>query len=93
LEIEIDIAAVARLARLDLEPAEAERLGAQLGDILAWFRQLDAVDTEGVEPTTHVVVSAPTLREDAPTAPLPREEALAGAAVHDGQAFIVPRVV
>jgi len=91
--VEIDIRHVARLARLDLDDAEAERLAAQLGQILDYVAQLDALDTSDVPPTTHVLPVSTPWREDEATARLDREEALAAAPEHDGQAFTVPKVV
>ena len=41
---------IARLARLELDDATLELLRRQLGDILGYVEQLDAVDTTGVEP-------------------------------------------
>jgi len=37
MPVDIDIAKVAKLARLDLTPEELDRYGAQLGDILPFF--------------------------------------------------------
>ena len=91
--MEIDIRHVARLARLELSDAEAERLGAQLGQILDYVAQLDALDPAAVPPTTHVLPVATPWRDDVVTARLDRAEALAAAPEHDGQAFTVPRVV
>ena len=47
-----EVVAIAALAELDLEPAEVERLGRELGDILAYAEQVQRVDTTGVLPTT-----------------------------------------
>lgn len=91
--MQIDIRHVARLARLDLSEAEAERLSAQLGQILDYVAQLDALDTADVPPTTHVLPVTGAWREDVVTGRLDRDEALAAAPEHDGQAFAVPRVV
>lgn len=91
--MDIDIRHVARLARLDLDDDEAERLGAELGQILDYVAQLDALDTADVPPTTHVLPVSTPWRDDAITARLDREEVLAASAEHDGQAFVVPKVV
>jgi len=91
--VEIDIRHVARLARLELDAAEAARLGAQLGQILDYVAQLDGLDTADVPPTTHVLPVATPWREDAVTARVDREEILAVAPEHDGEAFAVPKVV
>ncbi len=73
------MAHVARLSRLALDDAELGRMTAELGKILAHVRQLDAVDTEGVEPTTSLFVPGAPLRDDAARAGLDRDEVLAQA--------------
>jgi aspartyl-tRNA(Asn)/glutamyl-tRNA(Gln) amidotransferase subunit C len=57
---------VALLSRLRLEGDALKTLAAQLDEILAYVQQLQAVDTEGVEPTSHVVPLANVLRRDEP---------------------------
>ena len=84
---------MARLARLRLGEDEAEALAAQLAAVLGYVAQLDAVDTEGVEPTAHVIPFATPLREDRAVPSLDPELALASAPARDGTAFAVPRVL
>ncbi len=55
---------VARLARLTLEPDEKERMAGQLSDILDTARQIQELDTSGIEPTSHVIDLPAVLRED-----------------------------
>ena len=43
---------IANLARLDLTPEEKERYCQQLSAILAYFEQLQRVDTTGIPPTS-----------------------------------------
>ena len=78
-----EVERVAHLARLRLEPAEAE----------AMTRQLEAVDTEGVPATSHVIPLATPLRDDVPGALLSPELAVANAPAPRGTAFTVPRVL
>ncbi|MCB9554597.1 MAG: Asp-tRNA(Asn)/Glu-tRNA(Gln) amidotransferase subunit GatC [Deltaproteobacteria bacterium] len=63
---------VAELARIEVDADGLVRLSSQLGKILEFFEQLDAVNTEGVEPTTSVVEVSGATRED-----VVRESALA----------------
>jgi aspartyl-tRNA(Asn)/glutamyl-tRNA(Gln) amidotransferase subunit C len=88
-----DVEEIAFLARLSLEPAEAERLRGELASILGYVEQLSACDTTGVEPMTHAVPLAMPLREDRVDPSLPVEDALAGAARHQDDCFVVPRVI
>jgi aspartyl-tRNA(Asn)/glutamyl-tRNA(Gln) amidotransferase subunit C len=67
---------VARLARLGLSDDEIGRMAGELDKILAYVRQLDEVDTEGVEPTTSLFVPGAPLRGDEARAGLDHDEAL-----------------
>ena len=85
---------VAELAELSLTETEEAELTAEIGGIVAYVAELDAIDTTNVPPTTHVAGAAlPPLRPDAPRPCLSQEEALAGApkAAHGG--FVVPTFV
>ncbi|MFO0750272.1 MAG: Asp-tRNA(Asn)/Glu-tRNA(Gln) amidotransferase subunit GatC [Myxococcota bacterium] len=90
---EPDLAHLARLARLALDPAELASLGADLRKILDYVAQLEALDLTGVAPMVHPLPFEAPFRADAPAPPLDREVALAASAQHDGQSFIVPRVL
>ncbi|MCS7216438.1 MAG: Asp-tRNA(Asn)/Glu-tRNA(Gln) amidotransferase subunit GatC [Candidatus Bipolaricaulota bacterium] len=70
------MAKVEALAGLRLSPEERERLRADLAKILAYFRKLQEVDTEGVPPFSPLPGQTNVLREDEPAPSLPREAAL-----------------
>jgi aspartyl-tRNA(Asn)/glutamyl-tRNA(Gln) amidotransferase subunit C len=84
---------VAELARLDLDPAEEERLTGQLNAILEYMGQLAEVDTAGIEPTSHVLPLTNVMRDDAPHACLPTEAALANAPAAEQGHFAVPKIL
>ena len=88
-----DVAHVARLARLALDPDELERMRTQLDGILAYVDQLRALDVEGVEPTSHAVPLVNVLREDTVVPPLAQEAMLANAPDRVGELFRVPRII
>ena len=88
-----EVERVATLARLRLEPAEVERLTADLDHILDAFTRLGQLDTTGVEPTAHVEVIDAPLRDDAVTNPPAGDEALANAPARDGRRFRVPKII
>lgn len=88
-----DVARVASLARLALEPDEAEAMARDLEQILGHVRSLDALDTEGVPPTAHGFDLATPLRPDVPTPPLDPELAVSNAPASQGTAFLVPKVL
>ncbi|GFN22253.1 MAG: Asp-tRNA(Asn)/Glu-tRNA(Gln) amidotransferase subunit GatC [Thermoanaerobacteraceae bacterium] len=84
---------VALLARLHLSEEEKESYTHQLNAVMDYMEKLRALNTEGVEPTAHVLPLRNIFREDAVRPGLPREKALEGApAAREGQ-FKVPRVV
>jgi len=79
-----EVARIAHLARLSLSEDEAGAMAADLDTIL---------DTEGVEPTAHVLPLATPFRPDEPRPSLPPEAAVANAPDHQGTAFVVPAVI
>ena len=88
-----DVEHVARLTRLALTEAELERMREQLNSILAHLDTLRAVDTEGVEPTSHAVDVVNVMREDDVEASFPQDAMLANAPDGSGQFFRVPRII
>jgi aspartyl-tRNA(Asn)/glutamyl-tRNA(Gln) amidotransferase subunit C len=89
------VEAVARLAQLDLSPAEVELFARQLGEFLGYANEVLAVDTSGVEPTAHVVTLQAPDRPDEVRPSLDRDAALANApdpALGAGL-FRVPRII
>jgi aspartyl-tRNA(Asn)/glutamyl-tRNA(Gln) amidotransferase subunit C len=88
-----DVEHVARLSRLALSAAEAERMREQLSGILAYIDKLRALDTAGVEPTSHAVPLVNVMRADEPTPCLDQDEALANAPDRSDAYFRVPRII
>jgi aspartyl-tRNA(Asn)/glutamyl-tRNA(Gln) amidotransferase subunit C len=93
-----DVEYVAALARLELEPAELERMAQQLDAILEYVDQLNRLDTADVEPMAQVLAPTssgpnPSVREDGVQPCLPRQQALAAAPEADGTFFKVPKVI
>lgn len=84
---------VANLARLALTEEEGDRFTRQLGDILAHFAVLQALDTESVEPTSDVVTLANVVREDVPGPCLDRDVVLAAAPDTDDGYIKTPPVI
>lgn len=77
---------VANLARLSFTEEELETFTKQLDDIIGFAEQLNELDTENVEPTTHVLGLSNVLRNDESREWLTNEEALKNAPdKQDGQ--------
>lgn len=90
---EDEVKAVAVLARLELSDAERHDLARQLSAILEYVRQLQQVNTEGVEPLAHPLPIQNVFRADEPTPSLPVDEALANAPARRGDFYGVPPVL
>ena len=88
-----DVAHVARLARLRLSDDELEQYTRQLGAVLEHARDVEALDTEGVEPTAHPLPLINVLRDDRVTECLDRAEVLAAAPSVESDRFRVPRIL
>jgi aspartyl-tRNA(Asn)/glutamyl-tRNA(Gln) amidotransferase subunit C len=87
------IAQVARLARLRLEGPALIQFAAQLDEILQYVQRLQAVDTERVEPTSHVLPLSNVLRKDEPRPSLPPGAVLALAPAQRPPFIAVPKVI
>jgi aspartyl-tRNA(Asn)/glutamyl-tRNA(Gln) amidotransferase subunit C len=84
---------IASLARIRLEEEEVPRMQAELNGILGWIEQLQAVDTEGVEPMAGGGAVSLRMREDAVTDGGIADQVLANAPDREGEYFGVPKVV
>jgi aspartyl-tRNA(Asn)/glutamyl-tRNA(Gln) amidotransferase subunit C len=95
-----DVSRIAHLARLELQPAQADALLGQLNGFFAIVEQMSAVDTSGVEPLytplAAVQASALRLRDDAVTESAEAQQRernqVNAPAVEDGL-FLVPKVI
>jgi len=90
MPIDIDIAYVARLARLALSAGELAFYRDQLGVILEHASRVQDVDTDGLEPTAHPLGIVNQFRSDRIRPSLDRGEVLAAAPATDGVYFMVP---
>ena len=92
-----DIARVANLARLELRPDETERLLGQLNGFFKLVEQLEAVNTDGVEPLAHPAAVlgdvALRLRDDIASEPNQRDASQRSAPAVERGLFLVPKVI
>ena len=91
--MDFNIDKVAELARLSLKPEEKAKLSKDLNNILRYMKQLEALDTREVEPTSHVLNLENVFRKDEVKLSGVRDEALARAPSKEGKFFKVPKVV
>lgn len=92
-----DIARIAALARLKLEPAESDRMRGQINGFFDLVERMRAVDTTGVEPLAHPVSAVEDislrLREDVVSEPDNREANQRSAPAVENGLFLVPKVI
>jgi aspartyl-tRNA(Asn)/glutamyl-tRNA(Gln) amidotransferase subunit C len=87
------VAKVARLARLDLTPAELEQATAQLGDMLDHFADIDALELDDVAPMNQPYHLVNVMRPDVEQPCLDRDEVMASAPQPEDGRFRVPPVI
>lgn len=90
MPVDIDIAHVARLARLDLDEADLETYRRQLGDVLEHAARVQSIDTDDVEPAANVLGIENAFRDDEVRPSLDRDEVLAMAPENRDGYFVVP---
>ncbi len=93
MPVDIDIAKVARLARLGLTQEQLELYREQLGDILDHAARVQALPTEDVPPTSHPLPMTNAFRPDVVEPCLDRSEVLAQAPESEDGYFRVPRIL
>ena len=90
---DLDVAYVARLARINLTEAEAKVFQKQLDDVLQYVEKLRQADISDVEPAALALSMFNVFREDAPRDWFTVEQALSNAPQKANGLFIVPKVV
>ncbi len=90
---ELDVAYVAKLARLNLTDEETRLFQKQLADVLKYAEKLSQVDVSHVEVTAHAIPVFNVFREDEPRDWFTADEALSNAPHKANQLFIVTKVV
>ena len=90
---DFDVHYVAHLARIALTPAEEEKFGAQLSQVLGYIEKLNQLDVSGIEPTAHAVPLVNVVRPDEVRPSLTNEEALRNAPAKANGLFLVPKIV
>jgi len=92
-----DIGRIANLARLELQPDEADRMLGQINGFFDIVEQMRAVDTTGIEPLAHPVAAvqdvALRLRDDVASEPNQREANQQTAPAVERGLFLVPKVI
>ena len=88
-----DVARIAHLARLEIEPRDAAQILDYLNGVFGLIEQMQAVDTAGIEPMAHAQEVALRLREDRVTETDQRTTFQDIAPHAEAGLYLVPRVI
>lgn len=88
-----EVAHLARLARMDLSPAELQHYGGQLSAILDAVARVSEVAGDDVPPTSHPLPIVNVWRPDVVRPSLTQEQALSGAPAAESGRFRVPQIL
>jgi aspartyl-tRNA(Asn)/glutamyl-tRNA(Gln) amidotransferase subunit C len=90
---DLDVAYIARLARINLTEDEAKIFQKQLDDVLKYVEKLRQLDTTGIDAAAHALPVFNVFRKDAPRDWFTAEQALRNAPRQANDLFVVPKVV
>lgn len=94
MSVDIDtVKRVAKLSRIALDDAGAEKMQGELNTILGFIDQLNEVDVEGVEPMTSVVQMDMKKRVDEVTDGSKADDITANSPASEENYFMVPKVI
>ncbi|MEG6566891.1 Asp-tRNA(Asn)/Glu-tRNA(Gln) amidotransferase subunit GatC [Thermoanaerobacterium saccharolyticum] len=84
---------VSKLARLKFSDDELEKFSHQLDSIIKYVDKLNELNTDGVEPTAHIVPISNVFREDVVVPSMDREKILMNAKEKEDGCFKVPKII
>ena len=90
---DLDVAYVARLARINLTEEERKTFQKQLNGVLKYVEKLRQLDVTGIDVAAHPLPVFNVFREDAPRDWFTAEQALSNAPRQANGLFVVPKVV
>lgn len=93
MPVDFDIARVAQLARIALTDEDLAAYSEQLEQILEHAARVQALPTDGVEPTSHPLTMVNAFRPDETSACLDRDEVLTQAPDAADGYFRVPKIL
>lgn len=90
---QIDVAYIAKLARIDLTEEETAIFTKDLDKVLAYITKLESYDVTGIAPMNHPLPTMDVMRQDTPKQGLSQEQALSNAPQQTQGQFRTPKVV
>ena len=88
-----DVAHLAKLARIEMTPAELDHMASELGQILGAVKRVQEVATSDIAPTSHPLSMSNVFRDDVVKPSLTNDEALSGAPAQAEDRFKVPQIL
>jgi len=82
---------LAHVSRLEFSEEELKEMQGDMGKILDFVAQIDALDLSGIEPLTQMSDSVNVMREDQTKGMIQKEEALRNAPDANSDYFRVPK--
>jgi aspartyl-tRNA(Asn)/glutamyl-tRNA(Gln) amidotransferase subunit C len=84
---------ISNLVNIEISEKEASLFAQQLSRVLGYFKKIDEVNTQNVEPTFHALDLKNIVREDEVTPSLPNEIALENAPKKENGLFKAPKIL
>tara|TARA_B100000614_G_scaffold140326_1_gene124764 strand:+ start:2120 stop:2398 length:279 start_codon:yes stop_codon:yes gene_type:complete len=81
------------MAMLELDETQVASLEGAVGQMLEYFALMSGIDVEGVEPTTHALVTANRLRPDSPRTDVDPDSLLENAPDLEDRLVAIPNVL
>jgi len=88
-----ELETTAALAQIDLAEGDLARLGDAVSQMLAYFEKMNALNTDGLEPTTHALVKENRVRPDTPVASELADDLVDRAPEREDRFFVIPNVL
>ena len=88
-----ELETTAALAQIDLGEGDLARLGAAVSQMLAYFEKMNALDTSGLEPTTHALVKDNRVRPDTVVPSSLADDLVDRAPEREDRFFVIPNVL
>ena len=88
-----DVAHLAKLARIEMTPAELDHMASELEQILGAVKRVQEVATADIAPTSHPLSMSNVFRDDVVKPSLTNDEALSGAPAQAEDRFKVPQIL
>lgn len=84
---------VANLSRIKLDDKQSEKMQSELASVIEYMEVLNKLDTDKIEPLSHIFNITNVMREDSVKASIDRDELLKNAPEHTDETFVVPKTV